>query len=97
MNKATVVKWLVSQRDRAKFSWSVVVIMMGLLGYNVTTTEIVDDGTLPDKVEQRFNVVEEELVKLREAEEARKNVKYQYDSGLLLKTIVDGAPKHGED
>ena len=56
------VEWTKSQRDRAKFVWTIVLLVGALFGYELTATQMVDESApASEHVEARLESIENML------------------------------------
>jgi len=61
MNVEKVTAWVVAQVQKAKAAWFVVVILAGMLGYQVQATKMPESTTLGDKI----NTINKQLEELQ--------------------------------
>lgn len=80
-----VKTWLNKQVDAAKFAWTIIIIITGLLGYKAELTPIITDGNSQQQFEQRLSAIEQSLTtdkyvdprltgKLKELKESTKEI-----------------------
>jgi hypothetical protein len=61
MNLEKVTAWVVAQVQKAKTAWLGVVILAGMLGYQVQATKLPESTTLGDKI----NIINKQLEDLQ--------------------------------